>query len=54
METDRSKYGINANLFTDEQLWDYVKKQTDLLDQTATHLEVAWEELYNRGLSDHK
>ena len=50
METDRSKYGINPNFFTDDQLVAYIKKKTDQLQQVETQLEIAWEELHKRGI----
>jgi hypothetical protein len=54
METDRDKYGINPDFFTDEHLQEYIDRKTEDLDRIATQLEIAWEALYNRGLSDHK
>jgi len=54
METDREKYGINPSFLSDEHLVEYIKMKTDWLQEVETQLEMAWEELYNRGLSDHK
>jgi hypothetical protein len=54
METNRDKYGINPTFFNNEQLADYIQRKTEDLIQVETQLEIAWEELFNRGLSEHK
>jgi hypothetical protein len=54
METNRDKYGINPSFLSDEHLVEYIRGKEVMLQQTETQLEIAWEELYNRGLSDHK
>ena len=54
METDRSKYAINPSFFSNEKLVDYIRQKEQDLVRIQTQLEMAWEELYNRGEADHK
>ena len=54
METDRSKYAINPTFFSNEKLVDYIRQKEQDLVRIQTQLEMAWEELYNRGEADHK
>lgn len=51
METNRDKYGINPSFLTDEHLVEYIKMKTEWLQEVETHLEIAWEELYRRGIT---
>lgn len=54
METNRNKYAINPNFFTDDSLMGYIEQKTEDLIKTETQLEIAWEEAFRRGLTDHK
>jgi hypothetical protein len=54
METDRWVYMIQLDGMSTESILDYIKSQEDLAKAACTHLEIAWETLYNRGDSEHK
>ena len=48
METDRNKYGLSIQRWTDEEIVKKIHRLEDDLQRIETYLEICWEEIRKR------